>query len=505
MTVPRPGTPAAATLPTFALRPVAVVAAALAVVLTALSGRYGYHRDELYFLVAGDHLAWGYVDQPPLTPLLARLSTAVFGDTLVGLRVVATLGGVAIVVVMALLAREFRGGRRAQVLAAVSGAVSGQVLAVSHMVSTSTFDLLAWLVIALFTIKLLRTGDGRWWLPLGLTIGLAIENKYLVLLLVAAFLVAQLVLGPRTVFRSWWLAAGVAVAAVVAAPNLWWQATNDWPQLTVASGISSDDGAENRIMFIPLQLAQLSPFLVPLWVAGFLRMIREPGLRWARTIAFAYPFLCILVLAIGGKPYYALPLLMVLIAAGCEPTIRWMDQRRKPVRRLVLAAGLALAAVSSGLFTLPLLPPSALGAITPINKEQAEQVGWPELTSAVATAWAEIPSDVRDRAVIFAQNYGEAGAIAKYGPEHGLPAPYSGHMSFADWGPPPDTSDGPVLLVQHPEAERQLERFFTGCRQVATIDNDHDVENEEQGGPITLCTGPTKPWSELWPDLRRFY
>lgn len=495
MTVTRPPVPAFATVP------VAVVAVVLAAVLTALSSRYGFHRDELYFMVAGEHLAWGYVDQPPLTPLLARLSTDLFGGSPAGLRVVATVAGAATVVVVAMIAREFGGGRKAQILAACCAAVSGFLLGVGHMVSTATFDLLAWMVIAWLSIRLLRSGDGRWWLPLGIAAGIALQNKYLVVLLLGALLIAVLLVGPRTILRSWWLAAGVAAAAVLVAPNLWWQATHDWPQLTVAGGISEDDGAENRIMFVPLQILQLSPLLVPLWIVGLLRLWRSPLLRWGRPIAVAYPVLCVAVLLLGGKSYYALPLLLVLVAAGCQPTVEWAVQGR---RRQWVAVGLVLAAATSAVFTLPVLPASAVNAVLPVNPEQGEQIGWPELTSAVATAWSRIPADDRARAVIFTGNYGEAGAVAKYGSRHGLPAPYSGHMSFADWDRPSDSQDGPVLLVEQERSDR-FESQFTDCRQVAQVDNGRGVDNEEQGTAVVLCSGTTEPWSSLWPDLRRFY
>ncbi|WP_433169064.1 ArnT family glycosyltransferase [Kribbella sp. CA-247076] len=478
----------------FATAPVFAVAGTLAVLLTALSGRYGYHRDELYFLVAGQKLDWGYVDQPPLTPLLARVSTTLFGETPMGLRVVSTVATAITVVVVALIAREFGSGRGGQVVAALCAAVSGFLLGVGHLVSTATYDLLAWMLIFLFAVKLLRTGDGRWWLALGLTAGIALQNKYLVVLPVGALLVALLIVGPRTVLRSWWLAAGVAVAGLVALPNVLWQFQHDWPQLTVAGGISSDDGTENRIMFVPLQLLQLSPFLIPVWVVGFRRLWRMP---WARSVALAYPLLCVVVLAVGGKPYYALPLLLVLVAAGAAPTAEWLNRHR------VLGAGaLTLAAVSSAVFTLPVLPASAVDFVLPVNQEQGEQIGWPSLASAVADQWERIPAEQRSSATIFTGNYGEAGALRRYGPELGLPPAYSGHMSFADWERPADSQTGPVLLVEI-ERSPALEGHFRNCVPVGTIDN--IVDNEEDGAALVRCDSPAEPWSTLWPKLRRYY
>ncbi|TDW76433.1 ArnT family glycosyltransferase [Kribbella pratensis] len=479
----------------FAVRPVVAVAVLVGVVLTALSGRYGYHRDELYFMVAGQHLSWGYIDQPPLTPLIARISTTIFGDTVMGLRVLSTLSCVATIIVVALLAREFGSARRGQVLAAICAAVSGFVLGVGHMVSTATYDLLAWMLIALFAVKLLRTRDGRWWLALGLTAGIALENKYLVVLPVAALLVALLIVGPRSVLRSWWLLAGVAVAGLVALPNVVWQFQHGWPQLTVAGGISEDDGTENRIMFIPLQILQLSPFLVPIWVAGFLRLWRK--LQWARSIALAYPVLCVAVLLAGGKSYYALPLLLVLVAAGAEPTLRWVDKHR-----IQAVIAVALTALTSAVFTLPVLPASAADLVIPVNKEQGEQIGWPAFTESVAIAWGQIPPAERSTATIFTGNYGEAGALRRYGPSHGLPTAYSGHMSFADWERPPDTNTGPVLLV---EIQRTpvFEANFRDCKQVGTVDA--IVSNDEDGTALVLCDAPAEPWSVLWPKLRQFY
>jgi hypothetical protein len=359
------------------------------------------------------------------------------------------------------------------------------------MVSTATFDLLAWMLICLFAVKLLRTGDGRWWLALGLTAGIALENKYLVVLPIGALLVALLIVGPREVLRSWWLLAGVAVAGLVALPNVLWQIQHDWPQLTVAGGISEDDGTENRIMFIPLQLLQLSPFLIPVWVVGFRRLWRTP---WARSVALAYPLLCVAVLIVGGKSYYALPLLLVLVAAGAEQVLSWS--------RRAVAVGLVLTAVTSAVFTLPVLPASAVDFVIPVNKEQGEQIGWPHLADTVAAEWNRIPEGERASATIFAGNYGEAGALRRYGPALGLPPAYSGHMSFADWERPADTQTGPVLVIGVARSSPYAANF-RGCEQVGTIDN--LVANDEDGATLLRCDSPAEPWSTLWPKLRRYY
>lgn len=489
-------------LPRFAWGPVGVVVAAQVAVLTALSGRYGFHRDELYFVAAGNRPDWGYVDQPPVTPLLARVATELFGVSPAGLRVVATLIGVATVVAIALVAREFGGGRGAQVLAAVATALSTYVLANAHMVSTSSLDLLVWAVVGLLTLRLLRTGDGRWWLAIGAVVGVGLANKWVLLLLVAALGVAILAVGPRSVLRTGWLPAGIAVGAVLAAPIVAWQAAHGWPLLTVASGISAEDGTENRIMFVPMQAAYLSPVLVPVWVAGFVRAWR---LRWARPVALAYPVLCVLTLVLGGKPYYAVSLLLILVAAGAEPALGWLNRGRVTLRRWAAGVATAIAVAISVAIGLPVLPPAQLDLfVLAANKEQGEQVGWPGLVDTVAGVWEQIPPGDRDRAVIFTRNYGQAGAIERYGPERGLPAPHSGHMSYADWGPPPDARNGPVVLVGG-TADPVVQRVFNGCRVVTRHDNGIDLDNEEQGTPVALCTGPTVPWSRVWPELRHYY
>lgn len=281
---------------------------------------------------------------------------------------------------------------------------------------------------------------------------------------------------------------------LLAAPTLLWQAAQGWPQLEVAAGLATEQGGENRALFVPLQLVLLSPLFVPLWVAGALRVWRDPLVRFARPVVPAYLLVGLATLVLGGKAYYVVPLLLVLLAAGAPVAVA-----RVRVRWLVPTV--AVAAAVSLVGALPVLPPAALGPVVALNGEQGEQVGWDSFTATVATAWELVPVADRATAVVYTTNYGEAGALDRYGSTYGMPAPYSGHMSYADWGAPPDTATGPVVLVAH-ERNRAANRYFTGCRHVATIDTGYDWDNGEQGIWVRLCTGTTAPWSELWPRLR---
>ncbi len=476
--------------------PVVVPPAVLmTLLLLTTSGGYGYERDELYFRMLP--LAWGYEDQPPFVPALAHLMRLA-GPSLTVLRLPSVLFAAATVVVGVLVACELGGDRRAQAIAAWGIAFSAAPLTFAHTLLTATPDMLLWLAALLFATRALLR-DPRWWLAAGAAVGLATYVKFLIVLLVLAVVVGLLIAGPRAALRSRWLALGVAVALAVAAPNVIWQAAHGWPQVTMTGSISQDKGGADRVMLLPFQLLIIGPPLVPVWVAGFAAMLRRPGWRPLRGLAIAYPVLLVLVLLSGGQIYYPLGLLLYLLAVGAVPTADWTRRARSRTRFGWVIAALALTVVVSSVIALPLVPESTVGKtpIPAINQAVRDQVGWPQYVAEVRSAYETVPAAQRATTVVLAENYGEAGAIDRYGRD--LPRVYSGHNALYFVGRPP-ASTTTVAAVGF--SSSYLSARFATCRRAGTLDNGVGVDNEEQGRPIEICRGPRRPWPNLWPSFR---
>ncbi|RBY95955.1 hypothetical protein DQ237_12555 [Blastococcus sp. TF02-8] len=488
------GTPAR---PHLALRALLVVGAAVALLLVAVAGRYGYHRDELYFLRAGQELAFGYVDQPPLTPLVAHLVDRLFPGSLVALRLPSALAAGLVPVLAGLTAREFGAAPSAQLLAAGCTAVSSVLLITGHLLSTTTIDVLVWAALSWLLVRALRDG-GKVWLVAGVVAGVGLQNKLSPAFLLAGVVAGLLLVGPRAALRSRWPWLGGLVALLLWSPNLWWQATHGWPQLALADAIAggSSGTSEPWYLFLPFQLVMVSPVLVPVWVAGGWRLLREPALRSWRAFPVAYGLLTVVFLLTGGKPYYLAGLYPLLLAAGSGPALDRVRERRG--LRLLLPAALATSLLVNGLLALPVLPVARLGdtPVPDINYDAAETVGWPRFAMTVERASSELPDGTR--AVVLTGNYGEAGAVDRFAPS--LAPAYSGHNAYWDWGPPPADVDA-VVAVGLPRD--RLARWFGEVRAVDRIDAGVGLDNEEQGTTVWLATGRTVPWSEIWPQLRR--
>ncbi|MEO6822466.1 MAG: glycosyltransferase family 39 protein [Candidatus Nanopelagicales bacterium] len=473
-----------------------VVAGVMFAALLATASRYGYHRDELYFIQAGAHPAFGYPDQPPLVPLLCQWMQALAPGSLVVLRLPSALIASVTVVVAALMARELGGAARAQLIAASCTAASAFALATGHFVTTTTVDLLSTTLLIWLVIRVVATGSARPLLWAGAVVGLGAQAKPQIGFVALVLLVALVLVGPRWPLRSRWALAGLGVAVILAAPYLLWQALNGWPQLTVAGNVAgSAEGG--RAGFLPFQLVLVSPLLSVVWIVGLVALFGS--LRAYRFLAVTYLLVGAAYLVGDGKAYYLASLYPALLAAGALPIDRWLARGHARIRAITASVVIVISAAISALVALPLLPATSLNgsAVLALNPDQGETVGWPDFVSTVATVWRALPPG----AVIFTYNYGEAGAIDLFGPAKGLPAAYSGHNGFSSWGQP-EGSRGPVLVLGFEPGDAA--QYFRGCTLAATITNNAGVHNDEYGGPVLVCAAPRAPWSALWPQLTHY-
>jgi 4-amino-4-deoxy-L-arabinose transferase-like glycosyltransferase len=476
-------------------------AVAFAALLLA-SGRYGYHRDELYFIEAGRHLAFGYPDQPLMTPLLARAMDLLAPGSLLVLRLPAALAAMGSIVSAGLIAREAGGSRRAQAIASCCCAVSAITLAASHLLTTTALDLGFTSVLLWLLVRLLRTGDERLWAVIGATVGAGLLNKLLVGILVAAVVGMMAIGGPRRPLCSRWVWLGAVLALLGALPYLLWQIAHGLPQLQVAHSQALSEEEGGRAGFIPFQLIFVGPLLLPVWLSGLVGLFRRARWRAFRSFGFAYLALAAAMLVVNGKAYYLAGFYPLLLGFGAVCTDGWLA--RGGVQRWSLLGGaIIVTAAISAVLGLWLLPERSLGGsiVLKLNSTSGETVGWPRFTDTVASVFHELPVALRSRTAIFTSNYGEAGAIDLFGPSRGLPQAYSGHNGFAQWGPPPNRYTSVVVVGQ--EAS-EVKNYFTGCRVRAHIDDAVGVKNDEQGAPVWFCKGERNPWSELWPSLRHY-
>jgi len=393
-----------------------VIAAVFVAVELAVSDRYGFLQDELYFIVAGRHLAFGYVDQPPLAPLLTRI-TDVFGVSPTPIRIVPALAGGAVVVMAARFAALFGAGRFGRVLAALTTACAPVVFALAHLGITESPDLLAWTVVLLCVTTALLRRQPRWWLGAGAAAGAGLEDNNVMLLLLIGLLLGLVCSGQRSVLRTRWPWLGAGLAAVLWAPNVFWQATHRWPQLAMASALhqANSTGSE-YIGGLPTQLLYAGLLVVPMVIAGFVRLWQAPDLRF---LAVTGTLLVIYVAVwVPGKAYYSEGTCAAVLAAGSVAAERWIARARRPrLRRAIVVAAPVLSMAISLLTVLPVVPVADLHDIPGQDKvTTADTVGWPQLTRAVAAQDAALVRAGQPPTAIFTGNYGEAGTLDVLGP-----------------------------------------------------------------------------------------
>jgi dolichyl-phosphate-mannose-protein mannosyltransferase len=473
--------------------------AAVAALLTVFSNDYGFHRDELYFRMLEP--GWGYVDQGPLTPLLVRFFSEHVADEPWAIHLASTAASVVSLLVVVLITRELGGGRAAQTWCAWAYASATIPLIFGHIMITSSLDLVCWPLATLFIMRAVLRSDDRWWIAAAVVVGLSMYNKFLIAMLLVALAAGLALVGPRRVFRSPWVLGSAALALVIGAPNIIYQLVNSWPELEMGRALADHNAGEVRVQMWPFTAILFGPPVTVIWVAGLVAVWRRPDWRPVRFLAVALPVLLALVFLAGTQVYYPEGLLAVFVAAGAIPVSEFVSRSRP--WRAVLGAFVGLNALVSATIALPLIPVSDLGStpVPDINQAAQDSVGWPAYVRQVARVYANLTPAEQRRTAVIASNYGEAGAIARYGPGEGIPTVYSPHNELYYQSQPPASADIAVAVGGEIDTFR---REFRTCTAEGRLDNLVDVDNEEQGLPIAVCRGPRASWPVIWAALQHY-
>ncbi len=501
--------------------PIALAAAAL-IAHAATAHRYGYFRDELYFIACAKHLAWGYVDQPPLVAF-AALSSAPLNYDLSVLRLLPAIAAALTVWLTARIARELGGGAFAQSCAALVTLLVPAYLLLGNTLTTTSFEPLSWTLVVYCTIRLVRTADPRYWIGAGAAFVFGMYGKYSMLLLAAALLIGLLLTPQRKVMRTWWFLAGLALAAIALAPNIAWQAHHGWPFVQVVRGdfahrhafanglaLEYKGVAQNAAAFVAEQLLYANPISVPIWLAGLAALGFAAAYRCFRYIAISYAVLLVLAILLQGKGYYIIGIYAPLLAAGC---VVWERMLRTSRARTAAVSVFLVVTLPFVPLSLPVLPIDSFVAYSGllrltgqngspahvIQPVYAEEFGWNELARNVAAVYQRLPARERIRTAVFADTYADAGALDFFGPRYGLPPAISAQNTYYLWGT--RGYDGSTLIAVGATQIDLVRTLYRNVRLVATS-SDPRTWIVEGPTPIYLCSQPIAPLPVLWPRLR---
>lgn len=492
-----------------------IAAWAVFVIHAATNAGYGFFRDELYFIVCGLHPQLGYVDQPPLVPLLSALSQ-IFGPSLFLLRLIPALFAAGGVYVTCLLVKEFGGGPFAQAFAAVVYLFTGVLMNFGMKVSPDMVGLVTWPLLALIAVRIVKGADSRLWLFAGVVAGISLESKYSVLFLLAALILGLLATGERRILFDRWFAAGAAIALAIALPNFWWQAHYGFPMLELLrAGQNGKNIVVGPLMYLFQEAVITGLFLWPVWLIGLVWLLRAPRYRF---LGYAYVILIVEMMIFHGKHYYPADVYPILIAAGAVPIEAWT--RNRNIVRVAVTAYAVLAGAVFVPFDLPVLPEAAFvryqdavgsalhitakSLATEHNRETsalpgdwADMHGWPEMAAAVSRVYNALPPAERARAVVFAGNYGEASAVEFF--DRGIPV-ISEHNQYWLWGT--HGYDGSVVVQVNGSCFHSDKLFAS--RTLGARLTDPWAISYERGIPIWVCRGIKRPLSQVWPSIKTY-
>ena len=483
------------------------------------NNRYDYFRDEFDYIICGRHLGWGYVDQPPLVPVLSRLFLGVFGESLRAVRLMPVLAVSAVIILSGMIARELGGKRFAVVLTAIAMLASPMYMSDASLLTSNSLEPLLWMGCVYFAILAVKRDQPRYWFWFGVVAGIGLEEKYSILVLGFGIVIGLLLTEQRRFFFSKWMWLGGLAAFIIFLPNLIWNIENHWPFLQLMRNIRAEgrDILLSPWQYFARQLLLVNPVNAVLWITGLVALLVGSRFRPYRFLGWTYLAGFATFAGLHGKDYYLAPIYPMLLATGAVVIDDAIDRICQGWLKPVLAAVLLITGGLLMPFVIPVLSVDQFVAymekfpIKPPRSEHSharavlpqmysDQFGWNELVSEVVVAWNQIPVAERHDCAIFAQDYGQAGAIDFLGPKYGLPQSLSGHQSWWLWGSRGYSGNCAIILDDDREV---LERLFDRVEFVGrSPDNPYALEKNI---PVYICHGSKfESFADLWPKLKHW-
>ena len=495
----------------------AYVAGALLLLHLLTASRFGYFGDEMYHLACGQHLAWGYVDQPPLIALVAWLVRHTLGTSLLAIRFLPALAGAATVLLTGAIAREMGGGRFAQFLSALCVACSSVYLVLNYLFTMNAWEPLLWMACVYVVIRIIKTGNQKLWLWFGLLSGIGLENKYSMAVFGFGVVVGLLLTPERKALAHKWIWIAGALAVAIFLPNVVWNIRHQWPFLQLMHNIhaSGRDVVLGPAQYLLQQIMIMNPLTFPLWLAGALYLFFARNARPYRLLGWAFLAIFATFFVLHGKDYYTAPVYPIALAAGAVALEAVTPNRPGRWARAAFVVLLLAATAAMLPINLPVLSPGRLVGYVekfPLKPQASEkaharaelphyfawQFGWPEMVQAVARAYHSLPPDQQAKTAIIGNNFAESGAIDLLGPHYGLPKSIGVHQSYWLWGPRNYTGEIMIVLGDRPE---KLKQWCNSVQVVAQPELPPYGAIFERN-PVLLCRGMKGNLQQVWPQLK---
>ena len=481
-------------------------------------GNYGYFTDELYYLACGRHLAWGYVDQPPMVAFVTWLGSHLFGESLRAIHILPALAGVGKVILTGLIAREMGGGRFAQGLASLAVLLAPGFLGLDNLLSMNVFEPLFWLGCAYVLIRIVKTGNQRLWLWAGLWAGLGLLNKHSMLIFGFGLVVGMVLTRERRCFRSPWFWIGMLIAVLIFLPNLIWNIQHHFPFLELQANIRRD--GRNVTLgpwtFFLQECRSMLPLTVPIWLGGLWFLFGDRNGKKYRALGWACVVTFGVIYVMNPRIYYLWPAFPILQAGGAVLWERWLERPKLAWIRYAFPALMFVCGAVLAPMLLPVLPVETYiryakalhleapaiekWKLGPLPQVYASEFGWPEMVETVAGVYNSLPDQARPKTAIFAQNFGQAGAIDLLGPKYGLPKAISGHQNYFLWGPRGYTGESVIIF----EGDREhWEKYYAHVEQRAHVSHPYSMPREHFD--VFYCTGPKMTMEQMWPMVKNWH